>query len=147
MMAVQFSKAGLEVNLSEQSFKMNVTSNEPKEDSENLHSDEDIKDNVDKMEPMVVEALVAKNVSDPLATCQELVSGNEAGLNAGSISVFYAEEAPCQIDCNPVQGSNHNSSLALSSHSTGKASELKVFYLSKFRCYCFYHWVTLVGLM
>ncbi|XP_065860429.1 ATP-dependent RNA helicase DEAH13 [Euphorbia lathyris] len=123
-MAVQFSKAGLEVPHSEKSFKMS-TSCEIKDESERIHSRQDMEDNDDILEPKTTDNIDANNVCNPMATYQELVSGNKLGSNAGFTSVFSAEEAPCLINCKPVQESTKNSSLDLSSHAAGKFSELK----------------------
>ncbi|WCJ22267.1 RNA helicase family protein [Euphorbia peplus] len=126
-MAVQFSKAGLQVPHSEKSFTMSGALCDTKDESERIHSRQDVEedDDDDKLEPKITGNIDGHNVCNPMATYQELVSGNGIGSNAGGASDFSAEEAPCPINSKPVQESIKNSSLALYSHDTDNFSESK----------------------
>ncbi|KAJ6873413.1 hypothetical protein NC651_032326 [Populus alba x Populus x berolinensis] len=62
---------------------------------------------------------------------QDPVSGNELGLNGGSVSAFSAEEVPNKDNCTPTQEDPKKSSLVLSDHDARTTSSLMVCYTTR----------------
>ncbi|XP_020535041.1 ATP-dependent RNA helicase DEAH13 isoform X2 [Jatropha curcas] len=85
-MAIQFSKAGLEVSHSDEFFKISVDGASWKTEAVPW---QDLNTN-DQPQPIVTN--VANDSSDSLATGLELGSGNEQKSNCGSVSAFSTEK-------------------------------------------------------
>ncbi|KAF2304723.1 hypothetical protein GH714_037713 [Hevea brasiliensis] len=96
-MAVQFSKAGLEVSHGDQPFKMCTDGASCKIEVESKSINWLSMNKNDHLQPMVRETEV--DASDSLAISQELVSYcKQLNSNSGSVSGFSSEEVPSEED-------------------------------------------------
>ncbi|XP_021656062.2 ATP-dependent RNA helicase DEAH13 isoform X2 [Hevea brasiliensis] len=96
-MAVQFSKAGLEVSHGDQPFKMCTDGASCKIEVESKSINWLNMNKNDHLQPMVRETEV--DASDSLAISQELVSYcKQLNSNSGSVSGFSSEEVPSEED-------------------------------------------------
>lgn len=128
-MAVQFSKAGLEVSHSDQFFKtcFDGASYETEDESKSISEHRN-----DHVQPMVTETEV--DASHSLVISQELGSCKQLNLKSGSVSGFSTEEAPGQDNYKHVREDSMDFSPASCPHDSTKASDLMVCfsYINKF---------------
>ncbi|CAK7325113.1 unnamed protein product [Dovyalis caffra] len=123
-MAVQVSKAGLEVPQGDQPFERShrTASFEIEAELEKIQSKKDANEK-GHLQAMVIGRKVQNHASFSLAY-QDPVSGNELGLNGGSVSAFLAEGLPNKDNCKPTQEDPKNSSLVLSDHAATTTASL-----------------------